>query len=288
MPEGPSIVILKEEVAKFEGQTIVAATTTSDSIDLNRLIGQKVVAFRSWGKHFLIELPQVSIRIHFLLFGSYLIDAEKPRVPKLGLTFGNGELNLYAGSVKLIDSNLDAIYDWSADVMSPHWDAAAARKKLRATPSLLACDAILDQEIFAGAGNIIKNEVLFRTRIHPASTIGALPAAKLRELTKDVRNYSFQFLEWKKAGVLKRNWLAHAKRICPRCDVPLVQQELGRTQRRSFFCKRCQTKYGRASSRSGVARKKKSKAAQAERPLKKAAPRLVSLKKKFHQRNHRA
>ena len=247
MPEGPSIVILKEEAAKFEGQTILSATSTSQALDLNRIVNQKVVALRSWGKHFLIELPRISIRVHFLLFGSYLIDAEKPREPKLGLTFRNGRLNLYAGSVHFIESDLNTVYDWSADVMAPQWDAARARKKLRALPSLLACDAILDQSIFAGAGNIIKNEVLFRTRIHPASTMGALPGAKLRQLTQDVRDYSFEFLRWKKAGVLKRHWLAHTKRICPRCGVPLLEQELGRTRRRSFFCNRCQIKYGRGS-----------------------------------------
>ncbi|MER3465444.1 MAG: endonuclease, partial [Chitinophagaceae bacterium] len=36
-------------------------------------------------------------------------------------------------------------------------------------------DALLDQEIFSGVGNIIKNEVLYRIEVHPLSTIGALP-----------------------------------------------------------------------------------------------------------------
>ena len=62
------------------------------------------------------------------------------------------------------------------------WDAAAAAWKLRAHPDMLVCDALLVQSIFAGVGNIIKNEVLFRIRLHPLSTIGALPARKLREL----------------------------------------------------------------------------------------------------------
>ena len=286
MPEGPSIVILREEAAKFEGQTVLSATTTSQALDLNRIVKQKVVALRSWGKHFLIELPRISIRVHFLLFGSYLIDAEKPREPKLGLTFRNGRLNLYAGSVQFIEADLNTVYDWSADVMAPQWDAASARKKLRALPSLLACDAILDQTIFAGAGNIIKNEVLFRTRIHPASTMGALPAAKLRQLTQDVRDYSFEFLRWKKAGVLKRNWLAHTKRICPRCNVPLLEQELGRTRRRSFFCNRCQIKSGRGS---GSTSKKTHKASLAKKtPKRKRTVRTTTSSRKVSKRTKQA
>ena len=31
----------------------------------------------------------------------------------------------------------------------------------------MVCDALLDQTVFAGVGNIIKNEVLFRTGVHP-------------------------------------------------------------------------------------------------------------------------
>jgi len=54
--------------------------------------------------------------------------------------------------------------------------STSPRRRLRARPDLLACDALLDQDIFSGVGNIIKNEVLHRIRVHPESTVGALPA----------------------------------------------------------------------------------------------------------------
>ena len=184
MPEGPSLVILREESAPFVGKKITHAEGNTKALDLEQLAGQKVVSMRTFGKQFLIELPDRAIRIHFLLFGSYRINERKPdRVPRLALGFADGsELNFYACSVRQVDSDLDVAYDWSADVMSPTWNPAQARKKLRANPDMLACDALLDQDIFAGVGNIIKNEVLFRIRLHPLSTIGAMPAAKLRAL----------------------------------------------------------------------------------------------------------
>ena len=244
MPEGPSIVILKEQVTAFTGRTIerVSGNTT---IEKERLLQQKVEAFRSWGKHFLVELPDFSLRVHFMLFGSYRINEQKSwAVPRLSLGFDNGELNLYACSVRFIEEPLDLVYDWWADVMSPHWDAALARKRLRAQPDTLACDALLDQDLFAGVGNIIKNEVLFRIRVHPLSKVGALPAAKLRELVEQARQYSFDFYEWKKQFVLKKHWLAHTKRTCPRCEIPFSKGHLGRTNRRSFWCESCQVLYG--------------------------------------------
>lgn len=244
MPEGPSIVILKEEARRFAGQTIrqVAGNT---SIEKERLLGQRVEAFRSWGKHFLVEFDDFSLRVHFLLFGSYRIDEEKSwATPRLSLVFDDGALHLYACSVRFIEEPLDLVYDWWADVMSDHWDPALARRRLRAQPETLACDALLDQEVFAGVGNIIKNEVLFRIRVHPLSTVGTLPAPKLRELVGEARQYSFDFYEWKKRYELKKHWLAHTKRTCPRCLIPLHKAHLGRTQRRSFWCDNCQLRYG--------------------------------------------
>ena len=244
MPEGPSIVILREQAQPFTGRTIrrVSGNTT---IEKERLLHQRIEALRSWGKHFLIEMPDFSLRVHFMLFGSYRINEDKPwAVPRLSLGFDTGEINFYACSVRFIEEPLDLVYDWWADVMSAHWDPALARKRLRTVPDTLVCDALLDQDLFAGVGNIIKNEVLFRIRVHPLSTVGALPAPKLREFVDQARHYSFDFYEWKKQFVLKKHWLAHTKRTCPRCNIPFVKAHLGRTNRRSFYCENCQVRYG--------------------------------------------
>jgi endonuclease-8 len=245
MPEGPSIVILREQAEGFAGHTIRQASGNAKAVDFDSLVGQKVLALRSWGKHFLIQLPDRALRIHLLMFGSYRINERKPDAePRLSLGFDDGEeFNFYTCSVKTLPPDLDAQYDWRADVMSDQWDARLALKKLRAQPDMLVCDATLDQEIFSGAGNIFKNEVLFRIRVHPLSRVGALSAAKQRELVEQMRAYAFDFLRWKKAFVLKQHWLAHTKRICPRCDIPFHKAHLGKTNRRSFFCTRCQKQY---------------------------------------------
>lgn len=245
MPEGPSLYILKELVTDFVGQDIVRADGNVRAVDPARLIGQHILAIRTWGKHLLIEMPELVLRVHFLLFGTYCINERREgKTPRLSIETARGdELNLYACAIREIDRIEYEAYDFSADVMSESWDPKKARKKLRAQPDMLACDALLDQDIFSGVGNIIKNEVLFRIRVHPLSTVGALPAPKLRLLVDEARQYSFDFLEWKRQYVLKQHWLAHAKRICPRCDIPFHKANLGRTNRRSFYCERCQKRY---------------------------------------------
>jgi len=239
VPEGPSLLILRDAARKFRGKTVRAATGNS-SLDLSRMQGRRVVSVRSWGKHFLLEFRGFSLRVHMLLFGSYLIDAGKDAAPRASLRFDNGVLNLYASSLKYIEEPLDEVYDWRTDVLSPEWDARRARAKLRARPDVLVCDALLDQDIFAGVGNIIKNEVLFRIRLHPAAPVGRIPSRQLGHLIAQAREYSFDFLAWKKAGVLKRHWLVHGKKTCPACGKPLALKELGTRKRRAFFCVRCQ------------------------------------------------
>lgn len=242
MPEGPSLVILKEEVQRFTGKKILAISGNT-KLDLSFLLNQKVTAFKTWGKHFLICLPQVTLRIHFLLFGSYSILEQTKANPRLALQFANGTLYFYSCSILVLTEDLDDMYDWSADIMNEAWDPVAARKKLKAKPDMLVCDAALDQTIFSGAGNIFKNEVLFRIRVHPESKVGKLPPRKLTEFIKQMQVYAFEFLEWKKAFVLRQHWLAHTKSICPRCNIPFVKKHLGKTHRRSFYCMNCQVLY---------------------------------------------
>ena len=242
MPEGPSIVILKEEVQPFIGKKIIKVEGNSKQ-DIQRLAGQKIQDFKSWGKHFLICFKSFAVKIHFMLFGSYKINEQKDRAPRLRLLFEKGEINFYACSVKFIEENLDEVYDWKADVMSDAWDPKAAKKKLEEIPDALVCDALLNQNIFAGVGNIIKNEVLFRMRLHPESRVGDLPVKKINELIKEARNYSFEFLDWKKKYVLRKHWLAHTKTTCPRCNTPITKKYLGKTNRRSFYCNNCQVMY---------------------------------------------
>jgi len=242
MPEGPSIVILREATAKFRGKTVREVAGNS-SLDLQRMKGRRVRALRSWGKHFLIEFAGFSLRVHMLMFGSYTIDTRKDRPVRMSLRFDNGELNFYSSSLRYIEGDLDDTYDWRGDVMNDAWDPKLARRKLKATPETLVTDALLDQDVFAGVGNIIKNEVLFRIGVHPSSPIGALPPRKLGQMIKEARQYSFDFLEWKKQFVLRKHWLIHTRRQCPQCGGPVTKAYLGKTNRRTFFCPHCQVLY---------------------------------------------
>src|SRR3569832_1069227 len=90
MPEGPSIVILREQARPLVGKAIehVEGNTT---IEKDRLLGWRIEALRSWGKHFLIEMDvDFTLRVHFMMFGSYRIDERMSwTTPRLSLGFGD-------------------------------------------------------------------------------------------------------------------------------------------------------------------------------------------------------
>lgn len=209
MPEGPSIIIMKEAVQHFKGKVILDAWGTGKA-DNQALIGKKIIDIRTLGKQLLVMVKGVTVRVHLLMFGTYSVDEldrPKNRV-RLALVFRKGAAYFYTCSVTSVEGDAGEMFDWKSDIMGDKWDAASARKKLKEKGGMLVSDALLDQDIFAGVGNIIKNEVLYRVRLHPETLVKDIAPAKITQMMKEARKYSFDFLHQKKAGTLQDHWEA--------------------------------------------------------------------------------
>ena len=240
MPEGPSILILKDKLLPFKGKKVIEANGYAKGFDADILIGKTLKDIKTWGKHTLLCFPKFTVRVHMMLFGSYRINEHTNKNASLHLGFKDGEINFYITSIKLIEQPLDEVYDWSADIMSKAWDNDKTLAKLKAKPKMMICDALLDQKIFSGSGNIIKNEALFRASLHPQSIIGEIPDKKLLELIKETIDFSFEFLKWRKVGQLTKHLEAYEKDTCPRNHIPFQKKDTGKTKRHSYFCEKCQ------------------------------------------------
>lgn len=240
MPEGPSITILKEKLKPFIGKRVINASGYAKGFNAGLLIGKTLKDIKSWGKQTLLIFPKFTVRIHMGLFGSYRINEPVKKNAALYLQFSKGYVNFSIVSVKLIEQPLDELYDWSADIMSDEWNSDKAIAKLKAKPKTMICDALLDQNIFAGSGNIIKNEALFRARLHPESIIGYIPDDKLQELIKQVVDFTQDFLKWRRVNQLTKHLQAHEQKICPRDLIPFCKADTGKTKRHSYYCEKCQ------------------------------------------------
>ncbi|GAB3528775.1 endonuclease [Pontibacter brevis] len=192
MPEGPQMAYLKEQTEQFIGQPVLNATGSARHIPFDLLIESVLTDIKTFGKEILFCFSDFTIRVHLMLFGKYAINGALNRELRFGLELDTGEINFYACDVRFIYQPLDLVYDWSTDVMHPTFDSRKALKKLAGKPKLLISEALLDQGILAGVGNIIKNEALFRRRIHPASQVGEIPEKELLNLITECVRFSFE------------------------------------------------------------------------------------------------
>jgi endonuclease-8 len=247
--EGPSIHLAAEQLRPFVGRRIRTVSGNS-RIGIERLRGQRVTDIFAWGKHLVLQCDRFALRVHFMLWGTFAAtvkgqsvtgDYRRTGAPRLVLEFPNGEITISSASVKYVDGpRVRDDYDFTADVLSPTWDPGAAMAKVRTFRRSEIADVLLDQAIFAGVGNIIKNEVLYRTRTSPFRTVGRIGPARLAAIVTDARVFSFRFLELRREFALRRHLEIYGRSVCPSCGGPVSRAVHGQRGRRSFFCVKCQ------------------------------------------------
>lgn len=239
--EGPSIVILCEEAQQFVGNRVLECVTSLTHLAPEDFQGKTLTGLSSWGKHFLMTFKAATFKIHFLMFGSYRINAPKPdKVAKLSLVFRVGRMDFYSCSIQPLAAPAETLYDWRVDIMSPQWDEDFVLRQFSKQSDAMVCDALLDQSLFAGSGSIIKNEVLLNRALLPQRLVGSLTTRERRALVCETHRYGGQFYEWKKAFALKRHWRVFRRRECGICGGAVEVQKTGLLDRVSFFCNICQ------------------------------------------------
>ncbi len=243
--EGPSLFLAQQQLKPFKKQTVLTAEGNT-SLDISHLPGLTVKDIFSWGKHLVFQFDTFAIRIHFLLYGTFEAevngewvtgDYRRAKTPRLAFTFANGQIKMYNCSVKFIESNhAKKDYDYRIDVMAKEWDAKHVRALVRKHLDEEIADVLLDQEIFAGVGNIIKNEVLFRQGVLPQRLVREISPVKLRAVVEDARTFSKLFLAWRKKFELRKHLVLYRKGICPKCGGKVQRGKTGVRQRWSYWC----------------------------------------------------
>lgn len=244
MPEAPQVRIIVNKLQPFVGQKVVQATTKVKDFDPKRLEGKVLKEIAVFGKQMLFIFDDVTVRYHMLMFGVVRINDSNPDGKlRLGLKFKDSEFNLYAGDIYYIEEPLDQVFDWSTDVMNEKWDADKALAKLKNHEDELISDVLIDQDIFNGLGNKGVNEALYRTKVHPASIVGALPPAKRKDIIKEAVDFSFDYFDWEQKGIAKKEFSVYLKKTCPVHGTPLKHEQIGTNGRKCHFCEDCQKLY---------------------------------------------
>lgn len=243
--EGPSLKAIAHTLLRFEKNTIISASGNA-KIAMDKLNGQKINRIYTIGKLLFLEMERISMKIHFLMYGSYRINEERKGMkPRLSLYLESGLIHFYNCAIRTI-SNKDILktFDREIDILSPEWKSRKVIALTKQQKNGLICDVLLDQDIYAGVGNIIKNEALFAARIHPLSVVGKIPAHKIRNLSLETRRFSQLFYETRKKGLsMAEIQKIYRQRQCPFSHGVVVVKKTGDRKRRSYFCPSCQIFY---------------------------------------------
>lgn len=239
MPEGPTLVVFKQQLQHFEKQ-IVRESGGYNNPFAGEITGQLLLRIDSYGKYLLFVFEQLTITVHFGLFGSLLVDAEKKSNAAFSLRFDNGLVNFYIVKLKKIADI--SIFNEQLNIFSDSYEQEETRRMLLYRfPNEHIGDVLLNQEVFPGLGNIIRNEVLFLAKLHPESTVSKIPDEKLTELLGHIYEFSRASVDL----IAKKHW----KASCAVYQKSEVEDEAvkiivsPKIKRKSFVVESVQKKY---------------------------------------------
>jgi endonuclease-8 len=197
MPEGPSILHIKDLLMPFKGKMVTKAGGYG-KMPTGWIKGKKLLDIVTWGKHLLFVFSNGVVRVHLGLFGDILVNERKKVNRSFYLEFASGEINGYVVRAQKLTAPLNEIYDWRTDILGDKFDKKHVKKLLKSKADKTIDDVLMDQQVFTGVGNIIRNEVLYRAGIHPQSITGKIPPASVTKLINSV--VSFAKLFYKHSG----------------------------------------------------------------------------------------
>jgi endonuclease-8 len=250
--EGPSIKVVAERLQRFKGQA-ASSVDGSAKFDKARFAGQVLGSVFAVGKNLFFQFPAGCLRLHFLMYGRYEINAPREgKQPRLVIVFTRGTFYFYSGAVQaMTGQEVRERFDPSVDVLSSMFDEAKVRGLVRGQPDASICDVLMDQDVFAGVGNMIKNEALFRIKLHPMTRVNQLTDGCIDELIRAARDYSTTFYNVRRAGTpLRDTFLVYQKARCTTCGGPVTREKAGEANRLNYYCPRCQQPRAAAGSSS--------------------------------------
>ena len=261
MPEGDTVFKLAAYLGPaLQGRELLAESSiTGVRADLR---GRRIGEVFAHGKHLFIELDdQCLLRSHLGMWGSWHAYApgeswQKPvRQASIVLDVGDRVFVCFnALQVELLRSAgvrrrlLGQLLGPDLLQPSPAFDGIVERARAMLVGSTPITDVLLDQRVATGIGNVYKSEVLFVRSLHPLTPLADLADEALTGLYREAatllgRNVGRgPRITRRAADEAGRLWAyGRTARPCLRCDARIVSARLGRRQRSTFWCPRCQT-----------------------------------------------
>ncbi|NWS83447.1 NEIL3 Endonuclease, partial [Toxostoma redivivum] len=213
------------------------------------LVGHFYRGVETLGKELFMYFDQKALRIHFGMNGSMHInpDGSKDRngaQPILEIQFMEETVCFWDVTVEYrnaAECEQKVRMMESLDACSPKFSFSRAEHEIKQQNTRMLCDVLLDQAVLPGVGNIIKNEALFDSGLHPALKVCQLTDEHIRHLVKMIRDFTLLFYKCRKTGSpLYKHYKVYKRPSCRECSGSITVCRLGDHNRMTYFCSRCQ------------------------------------------------
>ena len=273
MPEGDTIFRAAHTLNRaLAGKVITVFESAFPALnrvaDDDPIVGRTIVSVRSQGKHVLMAFAGgLTLRTHMRMNGSWHIyrPGEKWQRPArdIRVLVGTDDFVAVGFNVPVAEFLSDRdlarhrqLRALGPDLLDSSFDVDEARTRLRGQGDEAIGDALLNQRVVAGIGNVFKSEILFVAGIDPFRRVAALSDDELARAI-DVARTLLRASVLGPAQTLstaigrrttrsldpdEKLWVyARGGKPCRRCGTPIASRKTGLDGRLTYWCPRCQS-----------------------------------------------
>ncbi len=256
MPEGDTVWLTAHRLhTALAGRPLTAWDLRVPGLATTDRTGDTVTGVVARGKHILVRLGSgTTLHSHLRMDGSWSLTraGQRPRRHPDHLVravLGNAEWRATGYRVhdlRLVgtDHEDELVGHLGPDLLGADWDAGRAAANLVAAADRPIGEALLDQRLLAGIGNLYKSETLFIERLNPWTPSGAVPdparlVATAHRLLRANRDHPEQSTTGRTARS-EQHWVYRRRgEPCRRCRTP-IRSALQGDARSTYWCPTCQ------------------------------------------------
>ena len=244
MPEGDSLHRAAQRLQVLVGECVEVETPHPRAAVkglAGRLDGRRLEAVEAVGKNLLLRFEGgLVLRSHLRMKGRWRVErrgAQRTGNPWLVLRGAEHEAVLWNGAVLELVSGRGAPR-LGPDILAEPPDYETMLARLRAGPQEREVgDALLDQRLVAGIGNLWRAEALWDARVSPWRRLSDLADDEAEAVLEAAHSLMRMALEGRRPA---RRVYRRVGRPCPRCGGLVRSAPQGENARIAYWCPDCQ------------------------------------------------
>lgn len=242
MPEGDTLHRAARRLQVLVGQRVGVETPHPRAAAkqlAERLDGLVLESVEAVGKNLVLRFQGGRVlRSHLRMSGRWrVVPRGSPRAGRPWLVLRGAEHEAVLWNGPILELVADGGLRGDLDILGADPDYGAMAANLRADPARQVGDALLDQRLVLGIGNIWRSEALWEARVSPWQAVGTVPDAELRRILEAAHRLMAASVEG--ARPLRRVY-RRTGRPCRRCGTPIRARAQGDGARIAYWCPTCQ------------------------------------------------